>query len=522
MRHTILLAVAAVAAASCAVRGGDAADVQDGLKSWGDQGNGTYINPILLADYSDPDAIRVGDTYYLVASDFHFMGDQILRSKDLVNWEIIARLYDRINMPGYDTGERYACGSWAPSIRYHDGKFYVFFCSPTEGLYMTCAENPEGPWSDLLFVAEGNTGRGWEDPCPFWDDDGSAYLGHSILGAGPIIIHRMSPDGTRLLDDGVEVYRGPVAEGTKFHKIDGWYYLSIPEGGVGGGNQVVLRSRSIYGPYEKKVVHEQGMTNVNGPHQGALVDTPDGEWWFLHFQETPVLGRVVHLQPVHWADGWPVIGVDIDRNGVGEPVYCWKMPVAGTVPSKPASSDDFGSAELGLQWQFNHNAVDGGWSLTEKPGFLSIHALQADSFKTAHNSLTQKMMGYVGTATVRIDLSGMADGQRCGLAVMGEDDFVIGVRRDGGALELYRDNGTDNVASAAFSGRSVWLQFRYDDPAGRFSLAYSRDGRVFEDFGGAIEPRMGFWKGARPALFSYNVVADGGVAYFDSFELLYD
>ena len=522
MRNTILLVVAAAVAAACAARGGDAVDGQDGLKSWGDQGNGTYINPILAADYSDPDAIRVGDTYYLVASDFHFMGDQILKSVDLVNWELVARLYDRIDMPGYGSGERYAAGSWAPSIRFHDGKFYVFFCSPTEGLYMTCAEHPEGPWSKLLLVAEGNTGRGWEDPCPFWDEDGSAYLGHSLVGAGPIIIHRMSPDGTRLLDDGVEVYRGPVAEGTKFHKIDGWYYLSIPEGGVGGGNQVILRSRNIYGPYEKKVVHEQGMTDVNGPHQGALVDTPDGNWWFMHFQDTPVLGRVVHLQPVHWSDGWPVIGVDIDRNGVGEPVYCWKMPVAGTVPSKPVSSDDFSSSELGLQWQFNHNAVDGGWSLTEKPGYLSIHALAADDFRTAHNTLTQKLMGYAGSATVRVDVTDLADGQRCGLAVMGDEDFLIGVCRNGGVLELFRDNGAETVESTAFSGRSVWLQFRFDIRAEEFSLAYSDDGREYVELGGAITPHAGFWKGVRPALFSYNTLTDGGTAHFDSFELLYD
>ena len=518
----MMLAAVAVLAASCTGRGGSETAEESGLKTWGDQGNGTYINPILAADYSDPDAIRVGDTYYLVASDFHFIGDQILKSRDLVNWELVAKLYDRIDMPGYDSGERYACGSWAPSIRYHDGKFYVFFCTPTEGLFMTCAENPEGPWSKLLFVAEGNTGRGWEDPCPFWDEDGSAYLGHSILGAGPIIVHRMSPDGTKLLDDGVVVYEGPVAEGTKFHKIDGWYYLSIPEGGVEGGCQVVLRSRSIYGPYEKKVVLEQGMTDVNGPHQGALVDTPDGEWWFLHFQSTPVLGRVVHLQPVHWSDGWPVIGVDIDRNGVGEPVHCWKMPVAGTVPSKPASSDDFSSGSLGLQWQFNHNAVDGGWSLVEKPGFLAIHALQAENFRTAHNTLTQKLMGYVGSATVKLDLSGLADGQRCGLAVMGGEDFLIGVRRDGGATELYRDNGADTVDAVPFSGGSVWLRFSFDEPGGKYALSWSADGVEYTESGGAIEPEIGFWKGVRPALFSYNVLGDGGVALFDEFVLEYN
>nr|WP_302973440.1 glycoside hydrolase 43 family protein [Phocaeicola coprocola] len=244
------------------------------LNTWGDQGNGTYINPILNADYSDPDVIRVGNKYYMVASDFHFLGMQVLESEDIVNWKLLSQVYSRFDFPGWDTNEHYAGGSWAPSIRHHDGKFWVFFCTPDEGLFMSNATNPAGPWSPLVNVCHVEK---WEDPCPFWDDDGQAYLGRSIHGAGPIIIHKMSPDGTKLLDEGRTVYTGPVAEGTKIHKINGYYYLSIPEGGVSEGWQTILRSKNIYGPYEKKVVLEQGSTNINGPHQGAMVDTPYGE-----------------------------------------------------------------------------------------------------------------------------------------------------------------------------------------------------------------------------------------------------
>lgn len=202
---------------------------QNNVYSWGDQGNGTYINPILNADYSDPDVIRVNDKYYMVASEFHYMGIQLLESDDMVNWKLVTKIYDRLDFPEYDKNQRYGGGSWAPSIRYHDNKLWVYFCTPHEGLFMTNAEKPEGPWAPLINV---KNVAGWEDPCPFWDEDGKAYLGRSKRGAGPIIIHKMSPDGTKLLDDGVTVYTGPVAEGTKIHKKDGYYYMSIPEGGV--------------------------------------------------------------------------------------------------------------------------------------------------------------------------------------------------------------------------------------------------------------------------------------------------
>ena len=271
---------------------------------WGDQGDGTFANPVLFTDYSDPDVIRVGNKYYMTGSEFHYMGMQILESDDMINWRIIGQVYDRINQDIFRNMSGYGDGTWAPALRYHDGRFYIYVCMPTTGLYMTSAEKPEGPWEPLYCVKQIN---GWEDPCPLWDENGNAYLGRGRVGAGAIIVHRMSPDGKTLLDDGRVVYEGPVAEGTKYHIRDGYYYLSIPEGGVGQGWQTVLRSKDIYGPYEGKRVLETGSTNINGPHQGALVDTPDGEWWFYHFQDTGALGRVVHLQPVHWADGWPVV-----------------------------------------------------------------------------------------------------------------------------------------------------------------------------------------------------------------------
>ncbi len=513
---------------SAALFCGISASIHGQTPHWGDQGNGTYINPILNADFSDPDAIRVGDKYYMVASDFHFIGMQVLESDDLVNWRYVSQIYDKFDYPGWDSFQMYAKGSWAPAIRYHDGRFYVFFCTPAEGLFMSSAPSAEGPWEKLTLVHEG-TGRGWEDPCPFWDEDGQAYLGRSKVGAGPIIIHKMSPDGKTLLDEGVTVYEGPVAEGTKIHKMNGYYYLSIPEGGVEKGNQVVLRSASIYGPYDKKVVLETGSTDINGPHQGALVDTPEGDWYFLHFQHTPILGRVVHLQPVHWEDGWPVIGVDIDRNGIGEPVYCWKMPKStGSVnaagqPFKPAASDDFSSSELGLQWQFNHNPVNSAWSLSEKPGKLVLHALKSESFSKAYNSLTQKFFGYTGSISVDLDCSAMADGQKAGLAFMGKGTRNLGIRQEGGKRFLYIEEEDGSISyEEPYKGKTVSLKAEYDFVNQKCLFSYSADGRTFKQAGGEFVTYYTNWKGARPAIFSYNTVKDGGTAIFDNFVYDYD
>ena len=484
--------------------------------TWGDTGDGRYLNPILAADYSDPDAIRFGKKYYMVASDFHFMGMQVLESDDLVNWKLISQIYDRFDRPGWNEMEHYGQGSWAPSIREHNGKFYVYFCTPDEGLFMSSADNPTGPWEPLHCV---KAISGWEDPCPFWDEDGTAYLGHSKVGAGPIIIHKMSKDGKELLDEGVTVYEGPVAEGTKFLKLNGYYYLSIPEGGVGGGWQTILRSKDIYGPYENKKVLETGTTGINGPHQGAIVDTPYGEWWFLHFQQRDPLGRILHLQPMTWKDDWPVIGEDYDGNGVGEPVEGWTKPKTKkkTAPSLPASSDDFSGKKLGLQWQFNHNPVDDAWSLTRRPGFLAIDALKAESFEKARNTVSQKLMGYEGTYTTCLDCSSMAEGQFAGLACMGRNNDLVGVTVENGKRYIALEDMDGRKTVSPIDAEKVWLRLKFDSNSNIFVFSYSVDGEEFLPAGQIFTAWFGHWKGARPALFSFNTVDSAGTAFFDDF-----
>jgi beta-xylosidase len=479
---------------------------QPRVLSWGDQGNGTYINPVLNIDFSDPDVIRVGEKYYMVASDFHFMGMQVLESDDLLNWRYVSQVFRRIDEPGWDSNGHYAGGSWAPAIRFHDGRFYIFFCTPDEGLYMSSATDAHGPWSPLHLVKR--VAR-WEDPCPLWDDDGQAYLGRSRHGAGPIIVHRMSPDGRQLLDDGVTVYTGPVAEGTKWLKRNGFYYLIIPEGGVGQGWQTVLRSKNVYGPYEKRVVLEQGSTPVNGPHQGALVDTPQGTWWFYHFQETPVLGRVVHLQPARWKDDWPLMGVDIDGNGIGEPVDVWRAPlVSPSSPSLPQTDDDFGGP-LGLQWQWNHNSVDSHWSLSEKNGWLTLRAQPADSLKACRNMLTQKVMGFESEATTLVTATGDC---YAGLCCTGRTFRAVGLCADGVFLE---ENGQRRVVRPG-RFRKLYLRLTNNSADNRHQFAYSTDGRNFTSAGEPFAMRAGFWKGIRVGLFCYG---NGGQAHFDFFKM---
>lgn len=474
---------------------------------WGDQGDGTYMNPVLNADFSDPDIIRVGNKYYMVASDFHFMGMQVLESEDMVNWHYISQIYRRIDEPGWNENQHYAGGSWAPAIRHHEGLFYVYFCTPDEGLYMSTAKDPHGPWAPLHLVKR--VGK-WEDPCPFWDDDGQAYLGRSRHRAGPIIVHKMTPDGRELLDEGVTVYEGPVAEGTKWLKRNGWYYLIIPEGGVGRGWQTVLRSRNIYGPYERRIVLEQGSTNVNGPHQGALVDAPDGSWWFYHFQETPVLGRVLHLQPARWQDDWPLMGADFDGNGVGEPVEWWNKPIPSVDSASLQTNDDF-SGSIGLQWQWNHNPDDSHWSLSERKGNLTIHAQPADNLKSCRNMLTQKVVGYQSVSTVLLEAAGNCF---AGLACTGKEFHAIGLVPEGIAIET---NGERRLMQKGHFKR-LWLRVTNDSPNNLHQFAYSVDGEHFLTLGDSFPMSWGFWKGIRVGIFCYGAE---GSAQFDRFEQKY-
>ncbi|MDE6370640.1 MAG: glycoside hydrolase 43 family protein [Duncaniella sp.] len=504
-----------------------------------DRGDGTYVNPIIFADYADPDAIRVGDDYWMVASSFtSFPGIPVLHSRDMVNWEIVSYVYDRLPSGKYDRPQ-HGEGSWAPAIRYHDGMYYVYFCTPWDGLYVARATDPRGPW-DLTCMLEVTK---WEDPCPFWDEDGQAYLVHSIHRGGPAIIHRMSPDGLRLLDDGVTVYHdaktNPVLEGMKMYKRDGWYYILAPAGGVSKGWQTQLRSRDIYGPYEARRIMEQGDTDINGPHQGALLDTPDGnEWWFINFQSHGIHGRVAHLQPAHWtADGNLVIGVDPDGDGTGNPVHSYRTPaIPGAADIRiPQTSDTFDSPVRGLQWQWQAHERPEWSSLTARPGHMRLYAAQCPSEKGnlyyAGNLLLQKLPEPSYNATTALDGSALtANGDRAGLITMGDEYSYIALVRisDGWEIQVVTGKNdrlavTPRVKASAPVSNPDGVQLRATLPGGdMMSYSYSLDGgTTFIPLGKEYKVMPGTWVGAKTGIFAStpSVVPSQGYADFDWFEI---
>jgi beta-xylosidase len=497
-----------------------------------DLGDGRYRNPILFADYSDPDVIRVEDDFYMVASSFNAMpGIPVLHSKDLVNWKIIGHVYDRLPFEEFDKPD-HGNGSWAPAIRHHNGTFYVYFCTPYRGLFMASAQDPAGRW-DLHHVVDVEL---WEDPCPFWDDDGNAYLVRSKLRADVLYLHRMSPDGKKMLDNGRIIYnnveRQPVIEGPKLFKVDGWYYILAPAGSVPTGWQTVLRSRNIYGPYEDKIVLHQGNTEINGPHQGGLVSLKSGEWWFMHFQDRGMYGRIVHLQPVTWKDGWPLMGQDINNDGIGEPVLEWKKPDVGrTYPVViPQTSDEFNAAGPGLQWQWHANPKNNWHSLSKRPGFLRLYSIrnltQNGNLWRVPNLLLQKFPAPSFTAGAHITFKPELPGEKAGLVIMGKEWGYLALTRTDSGLELgmytgayfQGDDKTEKIEAIAFEQDACYLRVHVDKDA-VCKFAYSLDGKTYRFIGKEFKATPGTWIGAKIGLFSINPnIADSdGYADFDWF-----
>jgi len=499
-----------------------------------DNGDGTYKNPIIYADYSDPDVIRVGDDYWMVASSFTCMpGIPLLHSYDLIHWEIVNHIYDRLPLQKYDHpvhGE----GSWAPSIRYHNGMFYVYFCTPYDGLFVARTKDPRGKWEmqQILEVVK------WEDPCPFWDDDGQSYLVHSIHRGGPAIIHKMSPDGLRLLDNGTVVYHdvkaNPVLEGMKMMKRNGWYYILAPAGGVSTGWQTVLRSKNIYGPYEQRRVLVPG-NGINGPHQGGLVETQTGEWWFLHFQSKGAYGRIIHLQPAGWTDdGWVVMGDDPEKDGKGLPVLTYRKPNVGkTHPVRiPQTTDEFKTKNLGLQWQWQAHAKDSWYSLTARPDYIRLYAEPCPSefgnLYFAGNLLLQKLPAPAFTATTYLESNFTDIGERAGAIVMGNAYTYIALIRgeEGNRVAVVSGKNDrlavvpEELASVNTTATKVWFRIHvYDNEECSFS--YSLDGENYSELGARYPMTAGTWIGAKVGIFSSspNIVRGKGYADFDWFRL---
>lgn len=512
-----------------------------------DLGNGKYKNPVLDADYSDPDVCRVGDDYYMTSSSFACIPAlQILHSKDMVNWRIIGTAIERLLPEERFSQMQHGNGVWAPSIRYHQGEFYIYYGDPDTGIYMVKSKDPAGKWDNPVLV---KAAKGIIDTCPLWDEDGNAYIVHGYAGSRAGLksilgLIRMTPDGTRAIGESRIIFDGHIGnatiEGPKFYKRDGWYYIFAPAGGVPTGWQTVLRSKNIWGPYEWKIVMAQGNTNINGPHQGAWVDTPDGkEDWFFHFQDKEAYGRVVHLQPMKWVDGWPVIGVDKDGDGCGSPVYSYKKPNVGKTYSieTPAESDEFDSLELGLQWQWQANPkpiwyfCDGGNSLLR---LYSYYTENQVNLWDVPNLLLQKFPTEDFTVTTKVSFapSSKYTGERTGLVVMGADYAVLAMENRADGLILVQNvcrkadkkGKEEENASVKLSDNTLFLRVKVKKDSKKeaiCSFSYSVDGKKFISLGENFTAKPGKWIGAKVGLFITRpkAVNDGGWVDIDWFRV---
>ena len=409
-----------------------------------------YHNPIICGDYSDPDIVKVNDDFFMVSSSFnHMPALPILHSKDLVNWQIINHVFDALDLPGYDAVQP-GKGVWAPSIRYHDEKLWVFFSTPDEGIFMSNTSDPWGKWSKPHCL---QPALGWIDPCPFWDDDGRAWLVHAFAQSRCGVKHKlqlfeMANDGSTLIGKGQIIYDGtadlPTLEGPKLYKRNGWYYIFAPAGGVENGWQSVLRSRNLTGPWTARNVLFQGNTTINGPHQGGWVELDNNECWFVHFQDAHLYGRIVHLQPMYWGDDdWPRIGESINNDSTGQPVLSYKKPTVfhHSEEYRIQTSDNFQHGKFGLQWQWQANP-NPDWLIASDQGLnLSCYPLptrhQQQTLYFAANLLLQKFSAWQFTAQTQLKLNAKQTGDLGGLIVYGERYAAIMVGYDNGQYKLY-------------------------------------------------------------------------------------
>lgn len=487
-------------------------------KMHADNGNGTYTNPVIPADFPDPDVIRVGDTYYMVNTTmFVFPGVTILKSHDLVNWEYCSNAVSRFdfsNCYDLDSCNRYGHGQWATSIKYHNGKFYLLFITLNEGGFMCTATKAEGPWHITHLP------RGFYDPGLFFDDNGKTYVaqGYSKISITEVndSLVAVGPDSLVFTGD---IRRG--LEGTHVYKINGYYYLYSTYGGR-DGMQVALRSKNIYGPYEEKLLIYDTTKGINyGIHQGALIQTQTGEWWTMLFVDSGPFGRFPSLQPVTWKDGWPMIGIN------GKAVTTFKKPNVGkTYPTKTLpTSDEFNEKTLPMQWGWNHNPDPTNWSLTKRPGYLRLTTGKVvSSLPEARNTLTQRPFANYNqtiptTATTKMDVSKMKDGDIAGLAVFQAPYAFIGVEQTNGAKYIVMVNNGKPVDSVTTNQSTIYLRTIASNSSRKASFEYSFDNKNFKPLGNELTMQFSLkiFTGNKFCLFNYATKETGGFVDYDWF-----
>lgn len=497
-------------------------------------------NPILWADVPDPDVVRVNDTFYMVTTTMHqFPGAPVMRSKNLVNWEIVGYVFDKLtDSPRYDMqgGTIYGRGQWATSLKYHNGQFYALFAPNEEGemgnTYLYSATDPAGPWTLVSRLPH------FHDASLLFDDDGRVYV---IYGTGQMC--ELKPDlsgviegsETRLFER--EADETGILEGSRMVKHQGKYYLlMISHVWAPGRNrrQVCYRADNIHGPYEKRIVLE---TDFGGfPHvgQGTIVDTQGGDWYGLIFQDRGGVGRVLTLMPCRWIDGWPMLGDEEGR------IPLRMRPLVSGQPVTPlVVSDDFNKPTLGLHWQWNHNPVDEAWSLTERPGWLRLKTSRiADNLYLAPNTVSQRMEGPQCRAWIEMDLSHLKDGDRAGFCSFNGHSGVLTMRKEGRRLLLTMSEQTVNLSDKYKEVTSVdeterecvdicrqklWLRIDADFRVGRdiATFHYSLDGKQWTSIGNDFQMRFDWQRlfmGTRFAIFCYATKYKGGYVDIQKFE----
>lgn len=485
-----------------------------------------YTNPIIQADYSDPDAIRVGEDFYMVASSFNQIpGLPVLHSKNLVNWELINYAIDELPYEKYNK-VRHGEGAWAPSIRYHNGTYYILVPTPDEGIFVTYTKNPYEKWSNLELLIPG---RGLEDPCPIWVDD-KCYIviGFAKSRAGfnsCLGLYEATTDLKELITPNYTIiYDGhnmnPSIEGPKFNVRNGFFYILAPAGSVKGGWQTCLRSKNIYGPYESKIVLAQGETLINGPHQGALIDIDDQDnWAFIHFQDMRAYGRIVHLEPVMWYNDWPIIGNVMDPLLYGTPVSSHEYLIDKSSDYKLQTSDDFSGDKLSLMWQFPANRGK-DWYSFDNGLKLNCVMQEEKPLNLCPNMLMQKVSFLEFDIHTTCTLNLKEDSDEVGFAMMGLNYYYICVvRRDGrNFLELRHGSveGNDEVLSSTpYDLKEITFNMEAINKD-IYKLLYSL-GVNSEFLTGYLEASAGRWIGSKVCIYAKSMKKSEGYATFKKF-----
>lgn len=512
-----------------------------------DNGNGTYKNPILHADYSDPDVCSVGNDFYMTASSFNCIpGLPILHSNDLVNWEIFGYALKNLEPDDFFSKPQHGKGVWAPCIRFHNNEFYIYWGDPDFGIYMTKTKDIHGEWDKPVLV---KAGKGLIDPTPLWDEDGKVYLANGWAGSrsglnSVITVSEMNTEGTKVISEPKIEFDGNdgvnhTIEGPKFYKRNGFYYLFAPAGGVEQGWQLALRSKNVYGPYEPKRVMAQGKTTINGPHQGAWIETIAGESWFIHFQDKAMYGRVIHLNPMKWINDWPVIGVDKDGDGCGEPVLTFKKPDVGRAYpiETPAESDEFDGGKFGLQWEWHSNYKD-YYGMPLASGAMRIYANYLSenfvNFWEVPNLVLQKFPAEEFTATSKMTFTAKENGDRAGIIIMGWNYSYLSLVKKGDKVVLEQafcvdaeqKNAETIKAIAEFDFDKVYKVGSYNylkdiyfrvkvEKGGKSTFFYSFDNKKYTVAGNEFTARQGKWIGAKMGFFAVKPYNSGNRGWVD-------